>query len=74
MIVSNGFKNKEERLRQHSMLVVPVLISIKPSVFDSSPECMREVMEEIAFLLYDEVAVVKRTAKRLLLELKKAYE
>lgn len=61
-------------MRQHSMLVIPVMLGIKPSVITGMGSTSVDLVEAATERLKDGSDVVKRTAKRLLLELKKKYE
>ena len=40
-IITNGLENKNQRTRQHSMLVIPALISLKASVIQKENFEMR---------------------------------
>ena len=55
------------------MLVIPALISLKPSIFDrATPEAV-EMLQKIIKKLNDPQEIVAKTARKLLLELQKCY-
>ena len=55
------------------MLVIPALISLKPSIFDrATPEAV-EMLQKIIKKLKDPQEIVAKTARKLLLELQKCY-
>lgn len=55
------------------MLVIPALISLKPSVISEVTPEMSNLMDEIMFKLRDSAENVAKTAKKLILELHKCY-
>lgn len=74
LVLSSGFCSETDRLRQHSMLIIPVLLTVKQSfVSDKGYEFVR-LIKCVAERLEDTSPIVSRTAKRLLLELNKSYE
>ncbi len=74
LIVSNGFRSGSERARQHSMLVIPVMLSLNQNVIKSISPSAVMLLEAVTQNLNDDASVVQRTAKRLLLELKKHFD
>lgn len=55
------------------MLVIPALISLKPSIVDKvSPEAT-ELITRVVKRLRDPQEIVAKTARKLLLELQKCY-
>lgn len=55
------------------MLVIPALISLKPTVVNEITQEMDSLMEEITYRLRDPAENVAKTAKKLILELHKCY-
>ena len=55
------------------MLVIPALISLKPSVIEQVTPEMNDLIAIIIEKLRDQAEIVAKTAKKLLLELKKCY-
>lgn len=51
------------------MLVIPALISLKPSILDKSMPEVVEMMQKIIKKLKDPQEIVSKTARKLLLEL-----
>ena len=74
LIIQHGFMHKQDRARQHSMLVIPVMLSLNPTVIKNLTPTAVSLLEAVTVNLNDEVAVVQRTGRRLLLELKKHFE
>ena len=72
-IIKYGLENNNQRTRQHSMLVIPALISLKATVVQSRTEEMRQLIEAVIGRLRDPAESVAKTAKKLLLELQKCY-
>ena len=73
MIVNSGLGSQNQRTRQHSMLVIPALVSLKPSVINETTTEMTALMDEITMRLRDPAENVAKTAKKLILELHKNY-
>jgi hypothetical protein len=55
------------------MLVIPALVSLKPSVVNEINAEMEQLMDEITQRLRDPAENVAKTAKKLILELHKCY-
>ena len=72
-IISCGLENSNQRTRQHSMLVIPALISLKAAVINSQTPEMKLLIEAVIARLRDPADSVAKTAKKLLLELQKCY-
>ena len=68
-IIKYGLENNNQRTRQHSMLVIPALISLKASVIQGHTVEMRQLVEAVMARLRDPAESVAKTAKKLLLEL-----
>lgn len=69
-IISTGLENSNSRTRQHSMLVIPALLSLKPTVMErESREMMDLVYAVIKRIKSDQSEIVSKTGKKLLLEL-----
>lgn len=68
-LLQSGLENPCSRTRQHSMLVIPALISLKPQIFDKgAPEAI-EMLQKIIKKLRDPSEIVAKTARKLLIEL-----
>ena len=55
------------------MLVVPALISLKPSIVDKVSAEATELITRVVKRLRDPQEIVAKTARKLLLELQKCY-
>lgn len=55
------------------MLVIPALVSLKPTVINEITPEMTMLMDEITMRLRDPAENVAKTAKKLILELHKCY-
>jgi len=55
------------------MLVVPALLSLKPSVVEKASPEMAELMQAVVRKLRDSQDVVSKTARKLILEIQKCY-
>ena len=74
MIITDvGIENENYRCRQHSMLVIPALLTLKPKVIEKAHESIVELIEAVSLKLEDKTEIVQKTAKKLLLELKRVY-
>ena len=72
-ISHSGLENSNSRARQHSMLVIPALLSLKPSSLEKgSPEIVEMLMKTLK-KLRDPQEIVSKTAKKLIIELNKCY-
>jgi hypothetical protein len=73
-IIHTGLENSNSRTRQHSMLVIPALLSLKQSVIESEcKEMMELIIAVIKRIKTDQSEIVSKTGKKLLLELQKCY-
>lgn len=72
-IIHTGLESTNSRTRQHSMLVIPALLSLKQSVLDRPAPEMIELIKVIIKKLRDSQEVVAKTARKLLLEINKCY-
>ena len=55
------------------MLVIPALLSLKPSIIDKCPQELVEMLQIIIKRVKDPQEIVAKTARKLLLELHKCY-
>ena len=72
-IIKFGLENNNQRTRQHSMLVIPALISLKAVVIQTQTQEMQQLINAVICRLRDPSDQVSKTAKKLLLELQKCY-
>ena len=73
-IIQTGLENQNSRTRQHSMLVIPALLSLKASIMESERQEMAELLRAVvARILSDPSEIVAKTGKKLVLELQKCY-
>ena len=72
-IIKFGLENQNQRTRQHSMLVIPALISLKAAVIQGQTSEMQQLIAAVIARLRDPSDQVSKTAKKLLLELQKCY-
>jgi hypothetical protein len=73
-IVHTGLDNSNSRTRQHSMLVLPALLSLKPSsIQQENPEMKELILSVVKRIHNDNSEIVSKTGKKLLLELQKCY-
>lgn len=73
-IVDHGLRcQTSQRTRQHSMLVIPALVSLKPAVVDDSSPCIKQLVSETIARLRDPAEIVAKTARKLIQELAKCY-
>eukprot|EP00347_Sterkiella_histriomuscorum_P023335 403335038 len=72
-IIHTGLDSENSRTRQHSMLVIPALLSLKPQVIDKPASEMVELIKSINKKLRDPQEIVAKTARKLLLEINKCY-
>ena len=56
------------------MLVIPALLSLKPKVVQVADDSIVDLCESVASKLGDEVQIVQKTARKLILELKRVYD
>lgn len=69
-IIQTGLENANSRTRQHSMLVLPALISLKPNSVDrENPEMKELIVAVVRRIQTDSSEIVSKTGKKLLLEL-----
>lgn len=68
-----GLDNSNARTRQHSMLVIPALLSLKPTSVDKGVPELNEMLSKVVKKLKDPQEIVAKTAKKLILELNKCY-
>lgn len=72
-LIRVGLANQNQRTRQHSMLVIPALLSLKPQLVDDGASELHQLVQNICSKLRDPIEIVAKTARKLLLELKKCY-
>jgi len=73
-IVQTGLENQNSRTRQHSMLVIPALLSLKAAIMESEKQEMKDLLRAvIARIQNDSSEIVAKTGKKLVLELQKCY-
>ena len=72
-IMNIGLTHNKHRTRQHSMLVIPALLSLKKSWVQKVNKTVIELIETVATKLFDSSEIVQKTAKKLLVELKRVY-
>lgn len=73
-IIKTGLENQNSRTRQHSMLVLPALLSLKPSIVErENPEMKELILAVVKRIQTDSSDIVGKTGKKLLLELQKCY-
>ena len=69
-IIHTGLENSNSRTRQHSMLVIPALLSLKQVVLESECKEMMDLIQAvIKKIRNDQSEIVSKTGKKLLLEL-----
>jgi hypothetical protein len=73
-IIKTGLENTNSRTRQHSMLVLPALLSLKPNTVERENPEMKELIQAVVKRIQsDPSEIVSKTGKKLLLELQKCY-
>jgi hypothetical protein len=72
-LINSGLESSCTRTRQHSMLVIPALISLKPIIVDKASVEAVELLQRVIKKLRDQQEIVAKTARKLLLELHKCY-
>lgn len=73
-IIQTGLENQNSRTRQHSMLVIPALLSLKATIMDSEKQEMADLLRAvISRIQSDSSEIVAKTGKKLVLELQKCY-
>lgn len=72
-IIHSGFESTNSRTRQHSMLVIPALLSLKPSVVEKPAPELIEMIKAVNKRLKDPQDLVAKTARKLLIEINKCY-
>jgi len=55
------------------MLVIPALLSLKPSLVEDGASELHQLVQNVCAKLRDPAEIVAKTARKLLLELKKCY-
>jgi hypothetical protein len=68
-LIHTGLESAQTRTRQHSMLVIPALISLKPSIVEKGSVEANELISRVVKRLRDPQEIVAKTARKLLLEL-----
>ena len=69
-IIHTGLENSNSRTRQHSMLVIPALLSLKTAVMEKDCAEMRElIVAVVKRIREDSSEIVSKTGKKLILEL-----
>ena len=72
-LIHSGLESTCTRTRQHSMLVIPALISLKPQILEKVVPEATELLQRIIKKLRDPQEIVAKTSRKLLLELQKCY-
>ena len=73
-IIVTGLENSNSRTRQHSMLVIPALLSLKISIMERQCDEMKQLIKAvIRRIKSDQSEIVAKTGKKLILELNKCY-
>ena len=73
-IIITGLENSNSRTRQHSMLVIPALLSLKVSIMERQCDEMKQLIKAvIRRIKSDQSEIVAKTGKKLILELNKCY-
>ena len=72
-IMNTGLTHNKHRTRQHSMLVIPALLSLKKSCVQKANQIVIDLLETVATKLFDSSEIVQKTATKLLVELKRVY-
>lgn len=62
-IINVGLSNNKHRTRQHSMLVIPALLSLKKSSMKQKDKHIIKLVDTVAHKLFDSSEVVQKTAK-----------
>jgi len=69
-IIYTGLENPNSRTRQHSMLVIPALLSLKASIMDRECQEMKDLVQAVIKRIKgDQSEIVSKTGKKLILEL-----
>lgn len=69
-IIKTGLENPNSRTRQHSMLVLPALLSLKPSIVERENQEMKDLIQAVVKRIQNDSSdIVSKTGKKLLLEL-----
>ena len=55
------------------MLVIPALLSLKPQLVEEGASELHQLVQNVCSKLRDPIEIVAKTARKLLLELKKCY-
>ena len=63
LIISVGLAHSKHRTRQHSMLVVPALLSLKKSWMKHADKHITDILESVTSRLFDSSEIVQKTAK-----------
>jgi hypothetical protein len=72
-IINVGLIHSKHRTRQHSMLVIPALLSLKKQAMKQRDPYIIKLMDTVSYKLFDNSEIVQKTAKKLLTELKRVY-
>ena len=73
-IIHTGLENSNSRTRQHSMLVIPALLSLKTTVMEKECAELKELIDAVLKRIKaDSSEIVSKTGKKLILELQKCY-
>ena len=59
--------------RQHSMLVIPALLSLKPHVLEKCSIELLQLISKVISKVKDPQEIVAKTARKLILEIQKCY-
>jgi len=62
-IINVGLAHSKHRTRQHSMLVIPALLSLKKSWIKNKDKYVIELVDTVAKKLFDSSEIVQKTAK-----------
>lgn len=68
-LTHSGLESPGTRTRQHSMLVIPALLSLKPSVVEKGCPEVLDLLSKVLKRVKDSQEIVAKTARKLLIEL-----
>lgn len=68
-IIHTGLDSQNTRTRQHSMLVIPALLSLKPQVLEKCSIELIQLISKVISKVKDPQEIVAKTARKLILEI-----
>lgn len=72
-LCNSGLESPNTRTRQHSMLVIPALLSLKANAVEKGAIEIIDLVSKVIRKLKDPQEVVSKTARKLIVELQKCY-